>query len=339
MRTSTMAGVLAAILVSMTSGSPMAEVRVPPAQTTGQTTRTDGGRDKFVGTYRLVAVEQKNEKGQWVPTARSHSLGYILYSQTGHMAVQIMPSERKKYAASAPTPDEARAALQGYTAYFGTFIVNEAERYVIHRREGQINPGGEVDAKRFYEFVGNRLILTVPMANALAQQGNTHLIWERLPETQLSAVGRQFVGFRRLAYTERTVEKTPAISGGPNAQATTERDTSRTGYIVYTPTGHMAVQIMRPNRNKYAGQTPTSEEAKAALQTYTSYFGRFTVDETGKFVIHHQDGHLNPGTVGTDAKRFFQFDGTRLTLQPPSTTTDGETVTNRLIWEMLPPAR
>lgn len=177
------------------------------------------------------------------------------------------------------------------------------------------------------------------MADTPAQQGNTHLIWERLPETPLSATGKQFVGFRRLAYTERTVEKMPAAAGGPSGQRTTERDTSRDGYIMYTPTGHMAVQIMRPNRNKYAGPTPTPNEAQAALQTYTSYFGRFTIDEPGKFVIHHQDGHLNPSTVGADAKRFFQFEGTRLTLQPPSTTNNGETITNRLIWEMLPPAR
>jgi hypothetical protein len=287
--------------------------------------------------YRLVTTETKDEKGQWMPNARSTALGYILYDPTGQMAAQIMPRDRKKYAATPPTPDEARAAIQGYTAYFGTFVVNEAEKYVIHRREGQINPGGDVDLKRFYEFVGNRLILTPAPANAPTQPGNNRLTWERLPEAQLSATGKQFIGFRRLAYTERTVEKTPTTGDRPSEQGRTERDTSRWGFIAYTSTGHMAVQIVRPNRQKYAGQTPTPEEAKAALLTYTSYFGRFTVDEAGRFVIHHQDGHLNPNTVGSEAKRFFRFDGTRLTLQPPSTTLNGETVTNRLTWEMRSP--
>ena len=329
----------AAILMTIAGGSPLADVSATPAQTTGQASRAGGDREKFVGTYRLVTTETKDEKGQWVPNARSNALGYIMYDPTGHMAVQIMPRDRQKYAANQPTPDEARAAVQGYAAYFGTFIVNEAEKYVIHRREGQLNPGGQVDAKRFYEFVGDRLILTPALANAPTQLGNNHLIWERLRDVQLSVTGKQFVGFRRLAYTERTIEKTPTAGEGPSAQAKTERDTSRTGYIIYTPTGHMAVHIMQPNRKKYAGQTPTPEEAKVALQTYTSYFGRFTVDEAGKFVIHHQDGHLNPNTTGSDAKRFFQFDGTRLTLQPPSTTNNGETATNHLIWEMPPPAR
>ena len=338
MRSSRTAIVSAAILTAVAGGLLLADVRLTSAQAIGQSARSGGDGHKFIGTYRLVAIEQKDDKGQWVPTARSNSLGYILYDPTGHMAAQIMPRDRKKYAATEPTPDEARAALQGYTAYFGTFIVNEAEKYVIHRREGQLNPGGEVDAKRFYEFVGNRLILTPALATDRTQPGNNHLIWERLPDAPLSAVGKQLVGFRRLVYTERTVEPAPTASGGPRAQGKTERDTSRTGYIIYTPTGHMAVHIVRPDRKKYAGQTPTPEEAKAALQTYTSYFGRFTVDVSGKFVTHHQDAHLNPSVVGSDAKRFLQIEGNRLTLQPPSTTSNGETATNRLIWELAPPA-
>jgi Lipocalin-like domain len=337
MRNSRTAIVSVAILTAITVSLLLADVRSTSAQASGQSDRSAGDSHKFIGTYRLVAIEQKDDKGQWVPTARSNSLGYILYDPTGHMAAQIMPRDRKKYAANEPTPDEARAALQGYTAYFGTFTVNEAEKYVIHHREGQLNPGGEVDAKRFYEFVGNRLILTPALATDRTRPGNNHLIWERLPDAALTTVGKQLVGFRRLVYTERTVEPAPTVTGGPTPQGKTERDTSRTGYIIYTSTGHMAVHIVRPDRTKYAGPTPTPEEAKAALQTYTSYFGRFTVDESGKFVTHHQDAHLNPGVVGSDAKRFLRIEGNRLTLQPPSTTSNGETATNRLTWELVPP--
>jgi hypothetical protein len=40
------------------------------------------------------------------------------------MAVQIMPDrDRPKFANSQPTPDEAKSALVGYTAYFGTYTV------------------------------------------------------------------------------------------------------------------------------------------------------------------------------------------------------------------------
>ena len=338
MKISRTAIVGAAIVMATAGGSLLAELKATSAQATRQAARAGGDRNKFVGTYRLVTTETKDEKGQWVPNVRSNALGYILYDTTGQMAAQIMPRNRKKYAANEPTPDEARAAIQGYTAYFGTFIVNETEKYVIHRREGQLNPGGDTDLKRFYEFVGNQLILTPAPGATPSEPGNNRLIWERLAEVPLSATGKQFVGFRRLAYTERTVEKAPTVGYGTSEQGKAERDTSRWGFIAYTSTGHMAVQIVRPNRQKYAGQAPTPDEAKTALQTYTSYFGRYTVDEAGKFVIHHQDGHLNPNVTGSYAKRFFRFDGTRLTLQPPSTTNNGETATNRLTWEMVPPA-
>ena len=40
-------------------------------------------------------------------------------------------------------------ALQGYTAYFGSFTVDDQKQFVVHHRFGQLNPGGVVDAKRF----------------------------------------------------------------------------------------------------------------------------------------------------------------------------------------------
>ena len=51
------------------------------------------------------------------------------------MAVQIMPDRnRPKYAAQ-PTPEEAKAALIGYTAYFGTYTVDD--RNALSQRQHQ----------------------------------------------------------------------------------------------------------------------------------------------------------------------------------------------------------
>ncbi len=81
---------------------------------------------------------------------------------------------RPKYAGRQPTPDEAKAAITGYIAYFGTFTVDEKARTVTHHRTGNINPGGLGDFVRRYEFApGDRLILR-PMENMNA------LTWERL---------------------------------------------------------------------------------------------------------------------------------------------------------------
>ena len=85
---------------------------------------------------------------------------------------------RQKYAAPLPTPDEAKAALIGYTAYFGTYTIDEKPRIVTHHRKGNINPGGLDDGVRHYEFApGDRLILTPEVTPPTPP---THLTWERL---------------------------------------------------------------------------------------------------------------------------------------------------------------
>src|SRR5437773_5758626 len=136
------------------------EAAAPRANTpvAAQRLTPEGDGERFVGTYRLVRTETKDARGNWTPTPNFNSIGYITYSDTGYMAVHIMPKDRPRFAGTQPTPDEALKAIQGYAAYYGPYIVDEKARFVIHRRSGQLNPGGIVEAKRYYDFVGNQLI-------------------------------------------------------------------------------------------------------------------------------------------------------------------------------------
>ena len=79
------------------------------------------------------------------------------------MAVQIMPSRvRSKFAELLPTPEEARDALLGYTAYFGTYSVDD--RHIItHHRTGNINPGALGAFVRRYEFLSDDRVLLSPV--------------------------------------------------------------------------------------------------------------------------------------------------------------------------------
>jgi len=128
---------------------------------------------RFIGTWQLVSSTSNNQTDL---NRGSHPTGLIYYDGTGHMAVQIMPDRvRPKYAGSEPTPDEAKAAITGYTAYFGTYTIDERAHTVTHHRLGNINPSAAVDAVRRYEFgPGDRLILT-PVENP-----TTQLTWERI---------------------------------------------------------------------------------------------------------------------------------------------------------------
>lgn len=138
-------------------------------------------RDRFVGHYRLASRERLNDQNEWVPSEGRmgrDAVGMITYSADGHMTVQIMRRDRPAFAAGTRadgTPDEVRAAFDGYLAYFGTYEVDEEEGAVTHQLEGALYPNWlGAGLKRFYAFSGNRLTLTV----APARRARLH--WERV---------------------------------------------------------------------------------------------------------------------------------------------------------------
>jgi hypothetical protein len=88
------------------------------------------------------------------------------------MIVQISPDRERKSASSKLTGEEALAALDGYTAYFGTYAIDEKAKVVTHNQWGTVQPGAVEGRDRSYQFApGDRLILT---------GGNSILTWERI---------------------------------------------------------------------------------------------------------------------------------------------------------------
>ena len=299
-----------------------------------QTPSSTSGRETFVGTYRLLTIEEKDAGGTWAETPGFNRIGYITYAETGHMGVHIMPRSRQPFKSNPPTGQDVQTALRGYAAYFGSFTVDESEQFVVHHRMGQINPGGTVDAKRFYDFEDDRLILTPAPADGGGKSTATRrLVWERLPNAPLSAEERRFVGFHRLLYTDRYREK----DGEKIFHGARNEERAGTSYIIYTPTGHMMVHLMhKEGRMKYAGAQPTPAEVLQAFQTYTGYFGRFTTYETydPPFLMHNQQGHVRPARNVDATKRFYEFTGNVLRLGgPPSLNEAGEMEGGHLYWE------
>ncbi len=131
----------------------------------------------------------------------------------------------------------------------------------------------------------------------------------------------RFVGTWKLAAFERR---------GPDGELGSSANSYRNGLLVYTPTGHMSLQLTRENRQEFDGRA-SGEEAQAALYSYIAYYGTFTVNQTQGAVTHHRQGHLIPDRV-TDGMRYFRFSGNRLTLTAPPT---GEGMTSTLTWERI----
>jgi hypothetical protein len=110
------------------------------------------------------------------------------------------------------------------------------------------------------------------------------------------------------------------------------------GRLIYEPGGRMAVQLMNPNRPRFASDDPlvTSEaEVRAAFGGYTAYYGTYSVIPDQQTIVHHIDVALLPNWVGTDQRRHFAFDGKYLTLQGDLLLGGVQGVVC-LVWERLP---
>jgi hypothetical protein len=142
-------------------------------------------KNKFIGTWRLVKAEAQRPNGEVVPYRyTTGSVGYIMYDTTGHMGVHLMQPNRPKFASGdldKGTPEEIKAAFDGYGAYFGTYEIHEAEGFVIHHVEGSLFPNNVgSDQKRFFEFVDDFLILKPPPRPQGGEQVAPRITWQRV---------------------------------------------------------------------------------------------------------------------------------------------------------------
>jgi len=240
------------------------------------------------------------------------------------MSVTIQWPDRPRFAAGRPTPEEVRTAMDGFTAYWGSFAVNDAASTVTHQTFGALHPGiSGTDIVERFSLAGARLTLRSPEA-----PGGVHrtLTWERVPDLpNLTPMHRQLIGFWKLVSTERRNTKGELVRSYPGW----------TGFIVYAPSGHMLVHMSEPYRRRPVGDVPTPEEAMAAYENYTSYFGTYTIHDSGRYLIHHVEGSVNPGSAGTDTQRFFEISGKQLILRPPAIKTpDGDVIMTN-VWERV----
>ena len=283
--------------------------------------------DQFAGAWTLVRSERRDADGELIGEPREDRDGYIMYDASGYMGVTIMSRDREAYSEGGPTAEEALAQMGSYASYFGRFSVNEEEGYVTHHLEGGLNPSGAgSDYRRYFTIEGDTLRLQPP---ASEDGSRSYIYWQRLPDLPESELtdthGRLFGVYRVESVTRQTTDGEPV-----------DADQYETAYIMYAPSGHMSVHLMRPDRMPYAGDQPTADEALATVLSYGSYFGPFSVNEEEAYLVHHRVGNEDPGQSGTDAQRFFELTDTHLTLRPPVATDDeGREVQSTILWARI----
>ena len=88
------------------------------------------------------------------------------------------------------------------------------------------------------------------------------------------------------------------------------------GWLMYDG-AHMAVVIQGDDLSTYSARQPIPNDTLAAVTSYLSYFGPYSVNASEGYVIHHVLGSLNPGQVGAEYQRYYELEGNQLTLIPP----------------------
>ena len=295
---------------------------------------------QLVGAWSLSRIERRDADGNPLSPPMEDRVGYLIYDASGHMGVTLMAPDREPYSASGPTADEALAQFGSYTSYFGRFSVDDARGAVMHHLEGSLDPGGAgADYTRLFTRAEDHLTLQPPPA----EDGSTvSLTWVRQPDLPASALTdthRQLVGAYRIDSVAR--HTTDGFAA--------DVDQFETGYLFYTPSGHMSVHLARPGRAPFAGEGPTTDEALRLIGTYVSYFGPFEVNEVAGcitcpgprdqgYLIHRVLGSQDPRGAGNDARRYYELTDTHLTLRPPVHADEqGREVVTALRWTRLLP--
>lgn len=121
---------------------------------------------QLIGTWRLVSIERDTAGKRTLPFG-AHPVGQLIYDPSGHMAVEIIDPDRS----AASMDPKLTVEKNGYTAYFGSYDVDETHHTVGHHVDGSFYP----------RLVGSTLRRTVTISGDALEltSDSTHLRWKR----------------------------------------------------------------------------------------------------------------------------------------------------------------
>lgn len=124
-------------------------------------------RDRFVGAWRLVSLQEPGADGN---IRKSDCTGLLVYTPDGHMSVQVMYRNPQPSAKA----DPVQYSQGGYEASFGRYEIDDPHTFTFHVEGALVRRLIGKDLKRVYEFSGNQLIVKSPDPNE-----HWRVVWER----------------------------------------------------------------------------------------------------------------------------------------------------------------
>jgi hypothetical protein len=143
-------------------------------------------KESLIGAWRLVTFEFHKADGRVIYPYGEQARGSIIYTTSGRYSAQLMRRDRPRFVIADQmkgTPQEIEASYKGSISYFGTYEVDEENRFIIHHVAGSIFPNMEGSSqKRSFELSGDRLQLTTQPINLDGERAEGVLLWEKIPE-------------------------------------------------------------------------------------------------------------------------------------------------------------
>jgi hypothetical protein len=269
-------------------------------------------RARLIGDWRLVTVESHVDGQPPQATLGPAPVGLLSYTADGRMLAHLTLAERPAVRVAEATPSQLQT-LARYTAYFGTFSVDERAGTVTHHRDGAFLPG-ERDFVRHASLNGPRLVLTTPATMVDGRKRHTTITWERLPPAP-AAAGFEAAARHAVAGTWELVDHRTIQADGEVRHAF---GPSPRGVFVFDADGYTTVQIVDPARVATAAAGATTDELRTLWRGYLAYFGRYDVDLATRTIVVHTTADLNPLNTGVDQIRVYALDGDTMVLQPPA---------------------
>ena len=137
-------------------------------------------KQQLIGTWTLVSNDNVAVDGTRRQLFGPSPKGILILEANGRYAqIQLNPN-RPKFKASTRmdgTPEENKAVVQGTSASFGTWSVDEAGKALILHAEASMFPNYDgTDSKRSVTLTGDRLKYTTPTASG---GGTAEAVYER----------------------------------------------------------------------------------------------------------------------------------------------------------------
>ena len=272
----------------------------------------------LVSTWTLVAVER--ESGNDESTRLRSVRGLLVLDGAGNVFEFFSTASREQ--PEAPQIDPQRA-LENFGGFWGQYEIDQASSQITFVAKDGVSPSVRgLTFDRRYDLNDDYLILT--STREPQAQGNTRWTWQRVPTVEnLSPAYREVVGFWQHV-EERRVDTSTGEVQNVNRRAPS--------VIVYTPGGFVGVHFPSLGREAFATESPTDEEAEAAIRGYLGYFGALSV-YPGE-VSHNVLSGVSPAT-GSILRRYAAISADELvvTLQSTMPPTSGERP--RLVTEVV----